>query len=307
MCPPGPLNRSGLQKPDYRMIQLIAVSIIWGLSFGLIKAEFSDLSASTLAAARIAIALPCFLPFLNLRRLQNRSTEALSLLAIGAVQYGVMYIALFSAFRYLKGHEVALLTVFTPLYVILMENLFARRRLPLSFWACASLAVAGAIWIFQPDSWPENWRGLLLMQFSNACFAFGQIAYRRNAIARDEPPQKHYALLFSGALIPCLIFLPAASPLSELRALNSTQWAALAYLGSIATGLGFFLWNAGATRVSAVTLAVFNNLKIPIAALIAIFVFREQATFANLLPGLVLMLIALAWAQRTSKAATTDT
>lgn len=289
------------------MIQLIAVSIIWGLSFGLIKAEFAGLSASTLAAARIAIALPCFLPFFKPRRLQSRPTEALSLVAIGAVQYGVMYVSLFSAFRYLKGHEVALLTVFTPLYVILMENLLARRRLPLSFWACASLAVAGALWIFQPDSWPENWRGLLLMQLSNACFAFGQIAYRRNAIARNEPPQNHYALLFSGALIPCLIFFPGSSPLSEIKSLSASQWVALAYLGSIATGLGFFLWNAGATRVSTVTLAVFNNLKIPIAALIAIFVFREEASYAKLLPGLCAMLIALAWAQGLSKASTSDT
>lgn len=279
------------------MRHLVAVSILWGLSFGLIKAEFSALSPATLAASRIAIALPCFLPFLR-RKALLPPTSARPLLLIGALQFGVMYLALFEAFTYLQGHEVALLTIFTPLYVILTESVLQRRRLPIAFWGCALLAVGGALWIFQPESWPRTGPGLILMQLSNACFAFGQVAYRR--IAASSAPREHYAILYAGALIPCLLLLPTGDPLAELAALQSSQWLALLYLGAVATGLGFFLWNAGATRVSAPTLAVFNNLKIPIAALIALVLFGEPGDPARLLPGLGLMLAGLLWAQKAS-------
>lgn len=54
------------------------------------------------------------------------------------------------------------------------------------------------------------------------------------------------------------------------------QWWLLAYLGVIASGVCFFLWNYGARRVTPVKLAIMNNLKIPLAALISLLLFREQ-------------------------------
>lgn len=285
---------------------LVAVSILWGLSFGLIKAEFSGLSPATLAACRIAIALPCFLPFLRRPALLPLARMG-PLLLIGALQFGVMYLALFKAFTYLQGHEVALLTIFTPLYVILAERFLQRRHLPAAFWACAALAVAGALWMFQPKAWPQTGPGLILMQISNACFAFGQVAYRHTAAARASSPRQHYAILYAGALLPCFLLLPTGNPLEELAALDTSQWLALLYLGSIATGLGFFLWNAGAKSVNAPTLAVFNNLKIPIAALIALLVFGEKADPTRLLPGLALMLAGLVWAQHAASSPATPT
>ena len=52
---------------------------------------------------------------------------SLRLLAIGALQYGVMYITYIASFRFLKAYEVALFTIFTPIYVTLFNDLFARR------------------------------------------------------------------------------------------------------------------------------------------------------------------------------------
>lgn len=138
------------------------------------------------------------------------------------------------------------------------------------------------------------------MQLSNICFAAGQILYRRNGLAQTTPPHQHYALLFIGALLPCLLLLPFSDALRELQVLDRSQWLSLLYLGAVATGLGFFLWNVGATRVNSATLAVFNNLKIPTATVIAIVAFGEQADLGRLIPGMLLMLVGLAWAQHPS-------
>lgn len=284
------------------MLYLLAVSILWGFSFGLVNAEFSELSGSTLATARLLIALPCFLPFLKPVFLTWRRFNA-QLLLTGAIQYGLMYVALFSAFRWLSGYEVALLTIFTPLYVVLAHALLSRHLPPAWFWWTALLAVAGAAWIFQPDTLPQKWPGILLMQAANLCFATGQIAWRRiraNLPGRDVDG---YALLYAGGVLACLPFALFGAPVSELVSLSGSQWWALVYLGAVASGLGFFLWNAGAARVNPATLAVFNNLKIPVAIVISVTLFREEADPKSLVPGLLVLLIALFWAESADRRA----
>ena len=77
-------------------------------------------------------------------------------------------------------------------------------------------------------------------------------------------------------------------------AVNLQQTYLLIYLGVIASGLGFFLWNIGARQVSTGTLAVFNNLKIPLAILVSVVCFGESTNWPRLLAGGAIMTLALA-------------
>lgn len=52
----------------------------------------------------------------------------------------------------------------------------------------------------------------------------------------------------------------------------------------------FFLWNYGARRVTPVKLAVMNNLKIPLAALTSLLLFREHPNMFLLFIGCLLIL-----------------
>ena len=87
------------------------------------------------------VALPLFLPLLRTRGLTAR--VASTLLAIGAVQYGLMYMLYIAAYQHLDAHEVALFTVLTPIYVALVHDGLARRVSPRTI-ALALLAVVGA-------------------------------------------------------------------------------------------------------------------------------------------------------------------
>ena len=63
-------------------------------------------------------------------------------------------------------------------------------------------------------------------------------------------------------------------------AVSATQWQAILYLGCIASGLGFFLWNKGATLSNAGELAAFNNAVVPLAVIVSLFIFKESQSFA---------------------------
>jgi carboxylate/amino acid/amine transporter len=274
------------------MLLLLLVSLIWAFSFGLIKGDLTGLPSASVAFIRLAVALAVFAPFLRLRTL--RFSDAWKLLVTGAVQYGLMYVAYIHAFSYLKAYEVALFTVLTPIYVTIINDLFERKMNPTA-WIAVILAVAGGILIeYRQLSSPELWRGFLLMQSANLCFAFGQIFYRRTMTRLPEPRTdlQVFGLLYLGAALTAAL-AAAGTPWTSL-AISAKQAGILIYLGVVASGLGFFLWNIGARRVSSGTLAVFNNLKIPLGILVSVFFFGETADWLRLLGGGALMALALA-------------
>jgi drug/metabolite transporter (DMT)-like permease len=70
----------------------------------------------------------------------------------------------------------------------------------------------------------------------------------------------------------------------------------------LASGLGFFLWNVGATRVSAGTLAVMNNAKVPLAVTVALVFFGERTSLPWLAASLGLLGAAVWLAGRKTRA-----
>lgn len=273
------------------MYLLTVVSLVWAFSFGLIGNQLGGLSPAWLGWIRLALSALVFLPFV--RRLPWKT--ALTLFATGAVQFGLMYLAYLSSFRYLKSHEVALFTVVTPLFVAGLNDLFGRRFQPWNLLA-ACLAVAGAgILKWSQIETPAPLYGILLVQASNLCFAAGQLAYR--AVLRRLPaPLPDHRVFFWLHLGGFAVLTPLALPLALSAAPpdpTPSQWAILAYLGVVASGLCFFLWNRGARLVSAGQLAVMNNLKIPLAVAVSLFVFREPANLYTFFAGTLLVGVAL--------------
>ena len=84
-------------------------------------------------------------------------------------------------------------------------------------------------------------------------------------------------------------------------AVSGKQLLTLIYLGAIASGLSFFLWNIGGRRVNAGTLAVFNDLKIPLAVVVSLLIFDEQADLVRLIVGGSIIIGALVFNEKLNK------
>lgn len=274
------------------MIYLLIVSLIWAFSFGLIKNQLAGLDANFVAAARLLISLLVFLPFLRLRGVSRGLGLRLAL--TGAVQYGLMYVSYLYAFHYLQAYEVALFTIFTPLYVTLINDAF-KKKLHLISLLATLLAIAGTAVVEQAGLFrPEILRGFLIVQISNLCFAFGQVYYKE-LLHKPKPVNdlSVFGLLYIGGALAAGIPAIFTTPWDRLS-LDGTQLLTLLYLGAVASGLGFFLWNVGARKVNAGALAIFNDLKIPLAVAVSLIFFGEQADLTSLALGGGLVLAALA-------------
>ncbi len=275
------------------MYLLLLVSLIWAFSFGLIKGNLTGLDSNFVSFCRMIVSLVVFLPFLRIKKVSLKT--GLKFALIGAIQFGLMYITYIAAFKTLKAYEVALFTIFTPIYVVLIEGILQKKFQPI-YLLTAVVAIIGT-WIIKGAELlsPQILYGFLLVQISNLCFAFGQIYYRKvMAIESGLKDLDIFGLLYIGAAtltaISTLIFVP----LSTIT-LTSTQVWTLLYLGAIASGLSFFLWNIGARKVNAGALAIFNDLKIPLAVFVSLVVFGEKTNLPKLLIGGAIILIALAF------------
>nr|WP_320115278.1 EamA family transporter [uncultured Desulfuromonas sp.] len=272
------------------MFYLILVSVIWAFSFGLIKGQLTGLDPSVVAAARLLLSLLVFLPFVRLQRCRLHQMSALIL--IGAIQYGLMYVAYTTSFRYLHAYEVALFTIFTPIYVTLINDLFSRRFHRRFFYA-ALLAVIGTAIVLYRDFHHGDFRqGFILLQGANLCFAFGQVAYTRVMKNIAHSDLQVFGLLYLGAFLSTVPMIWGKS-LHDLMQMTLTQSASLVYLGVLASGICFFLWNHGARQVNAGTLAVCNNLKIPLAIACSALVFSETVNWPQLLIGSAILAFSL--------------
>jgi drug/metabolite transporter (DMT)-like permease len=274
---------------------LLIVSLIWAFSFGLIKHFLVGVDSTFVSAARLGLALLVFLPVLRWRGLAWR--VALTLAAIGAVQFGVMYLAYIESFRYLHAYEAALFTITTPIFVTLIADALDRTLRPRALLA-ALLAVAGTgIVTLKSTDLNVTLTGFALVQLSNASFALGQVFYRHlRARQPDLRDRDVFALLYAGAFAVALTGMAAKRVSIEL---TSPQLLTLLYLGVLASGVGFFLWNVGATRVTAGTLAVMNNAKVPLAVAVSLLFFDELAHLPSLIASLALMGMAVWLAERS--------
>ncbi len=273
------------------MLYLFLVSLVWAFSFGLIKGNLAGVDSNFVGFARLAVALLVFLPFLKFRKIPRGLTIKLAI--TGMVQFGLMYLTYLAAFRTLKAYEVALFTIFTPIFVTLIDDALARKFNPLHL-VTALIAVAGT-WIIEGGSIqsPGVISGFLLVQASNLCYAFGQVYYRRiMRTAEGFKDHEVFGYLYLGAVIITATATALLVPISSIT-LTIKQLLTILFLGVVASGISFFLWNKGARLVNAGTLAIFNDLKIPLAVVVSLLVFGEQTDIPALLIGGAIVILSL--------------
>ena len=218
-----------------------------------------------------------------------------SLMIIGAIQYGLMYLLVLRAYQYLDAHQVVLFTVTTPLYVYFFDAM-DRRYFSIRHFLIAILALIGGVLIYQVHTMSHNvLYGFCLVQAADICFSYGQVAYRKiRHLNPDVLDQEIYAFLFLGASVLSSIPMICFNSWQNIQDLSFKQTLIILYLGVIASGVCFFWWNKGALKVHPVVLAVFNNLKLPLATIVSIVFFHEELKInASFVLGFVFIFLAL--------------
>ncbi len=263
---------------------LVFVTVLWAFSFSLIGEFLAGQVDSDFAVlTRVVLGALVFLPLTRWRGVP--AGLKLGVLVTGMLQFGITYLCLYRSFSYLTVPEVLLFTIFTPLYVTLIDDALYRRFSPVALGA-AAVATLGA-GIIRYDGLSQGFiTGFLLLQVANFTFAAGQVGYKHTMMRFSPglPAYRTFGYFFFGALV---IALPSFLIFGDASRLPTTslQWGILAWLGLAASGLGLFLWNRGACRVDAGTLAIMNNALVPAGLLVNLLIWNRDADLMRLAVG----------------------
>ncbi len=263
---------------------LVFVTVLWAFSFSLIGEFLAGQVDSDFAVlTRVLLAALVFLPFTRWRGVATG--QKLGILVTGMLQFGITYLCLYRSFSYLTVPEVLLFTIFTPLYVTLIDDAMYRRFSPVALLA-AAVATLGA-GIIRYDGLSHDFiTGFLLLQVANFTFAAGQVGYKHvmRHYPSDIPAFRTFGYFFFGALtiaLPSFLIFGDSSRLPE----TGLQWGILAWLGLAASGVGLFLWNRGGCHVDAGTLAIMNNALVPAGLLVNLLIWNRDADLLRLVLG----------------------
>lgn len=282
---------------------LWAVTLLWAFSFSLIGHVLSGKVDGYIAVTiRMALASLLFLPFLlgnalnHLRRLQ--------LMVIGGVQIGLMYLFLYHSFLFLSVAEVLLFTIFTPLFVMLFDNLL-RQEYRLAWFGPVALAIVGAGIIRYHSLSEYFFLGFFLVQAANICFAVGQVSYRRLFINEQfslKQRAQHFSYFFIGALMISALTMLVFANFAKLPQ-STEEFSTLLWLGLVASGLGYLAWNMGATQVSVAQLAVMNNVLIPAGLIVEFLLWQRPVSWMPFIIGGLFIGSSVWWANRQASIA----
>ena len=272
------------------MVYLVAITILWAFSFSLIGVYLAgQVDAYFSVLTRVALATVVFLPFI--RRVPP--LLAAKLMLLGAIQLGCMYVFYYQSFLMLTVPEVLIFTILTPIYVTLLFDLM-KGRFSFRYLVTAVVAVLGAAIIRYSSIGNDIFSGFLVVQGANICFAIGQVGYKV-LLERENlklPQRAFFGYFYLGALVVTIVTWllfgnPAKLPTTSL------QWEILLYLGLIASGLGYFFWNKGATKVDAGTLAIMNNALVPAGLIVNLIIWNRDANLTRLFLGGGVLLFSL--------------
>lgn len=279
------------------MTLLILITLLWAASFSLIGVYLAgQVDGYLVVFIRMGLALLTVLPLFRWRSLAAAAGQRLQLgklAAIGALQIGAMYLFLYHAFLYLSVAEVLLFTIFTPLYITLIDELILNRsHLPLWWWLAAAISVGGAAIIrYQPLS-ADFLTGFLLIQAANACFALGQVAYKRLPTGKALAQSQQFAAFFFGATVVAGV---GALVLGDWQQHPTTalQWGILFWLGIVASGLGYLGWNIATKQVNTGQLASMNNALIPAGIAVNVLFWEQEFDLLRLAIGAIIIGLAV--------------
>lgn len=272
---------------------LLLVTVVWGMTFPVLKVATGVLSGVEITTLRFCIAALCMLPFVRgIRSAAWRDgfwLGALALFSMAAQAYGLQFIA---------SNRSAFLTSLNVLMVPLLGLLVGGRPSWLIFLAAA--LACGGIAMMSYDGEADLW--------ADAATLLAALAYAVYTMGMSARARLHRAVHLACAQVWCMalmglawMFLDSgpARVWSLPGLIHLEVLLGLLFLGALASAATFFLQALAQTHVSAEQAAIIYAMEPVFAALFA-WIYLAEAMTPMAQAGAVVVVVAVVLSQRPS-------
>jgi drug/metabolite transporter (DMT)-like permease len=249
---------------------MLALVLIWGLNFPLIKGALGELPPLVFNGLRFAVAGVLLAAILRRlegpRPLARADLPGLVVLgALGHAGYQTLFMA--GLARTTAGHS-SLILAMVPLFVGVMAVAMGLERPAPRIWVGLVVAFAGSVLLIRgrgPLSFGSGTlAGDLLTLAAAVCWAAYTVR-SRPYLARYSPLRLTTVTLLLGLPVIAISALPGLVRL-DWRAVGAASWAALAFSAVFAVAVGYTIWYTSVQAIGSARTAAFSNL-IPVVAL----------------------------------------
>ena len=251
---------------------LIAMVIIWGANYSVIKSALDTVPPLAFNAARLVLASLVFAATLWLRRSAGshllRSGRLWRLALVGNTAYQLLFIVALSR---TTAANSALIIGCTPVFVAILSAALGHEHVPPRRWAGVLVSAAGIYLVVGRGAGVthETLTGDLLMIVAVFCWSAAAII-ARPLLAREEP----IAVTAWSMILGTVLYLPfAIRPVHSVRwsTVPPAVWAAIAVSGLLALCVSYVIWYTAVQQVGSTRTAVYSNM-VPIAGLAAAWI-----------------------------------
>ena len=274
-----------------QVVCAVAVPLLWGYQFVVIKVGVSEFPPFFFLALRFLATALLLIPFVKKpRREQLRPIAAISLF-LGGLNFGLFYVGLglgsgsMTAVAYLLS---------TPFTVLLAWPLLAERPSLITVSGVV-LAFAGVLVLRAEPGLSSNGLPLLLVVGAAFAFAVSNVLTKRYG-PFDPLMLMGWSSLFTVPQVMLMSLLLEYGQLTSLVAADERGWLALAYTIFIGGIVGFGLWFWLIARCSMGRVAPFGLL-LPVFALMSSALFLGEPMTPKLIVGALLAISGVAVTQ----------
>lgn len=250
---------------------LIAMAIIWGVNFPVVKYGTQVLEPLAYNAARMTLGAVVLLA-IAFRRSEKRpsTSDKWKLMGLGVLGHCIYQLLFVHGIAITKAGTASLVVAASPAIVALVARAFGYERLPMRALIGIALSIGGVLLVLGgsvADDGDANVLGDAMILFAVIVWAF-YTTWLVPMTKRVEAVQiAAWTLL--GGVIPLIVFAIPSLLRTDWIAIAPLTWLAIAYSGLLAMVVAYLFWYRGVNEIGATRTAMFGNLQPIVAVLVA--------------------------------------
>jgi drug/metabolite transporter (DMT)-like permease len=269
------MNKSTSHHPALPWIMFIALAMIWGSSFILMKRGLQSFTYTQVGTMRVSIAA-LFMTVVGFRHFKHfRKKDLVALAIVGFLGNAIPYVLFPLAVNHLDSGVVGIINSLVPLFTVLIGGWFFGQKATGTQWQGVAVGLIGAAVLILPVKSMLN--GAFQIEGELGYGLFGVLATLMygisvNTLKMKLPHLKAVTVttLSLATAAPFTIGVSLASGVTDVLAQDPDAWTNLGYvaiLGVVGSGVAVILFN----RLIQMTTALFSSsvtYAIPVVAIL---------------------------------------
>lgn len=269
------MNKSTSHHPALPWIMFIALAMIWGSSFILMKRGLQSFTYTQVGTMRVSIAA-LFMTVVGFRHFKHfRKKDLVALAIVGFLGNAIPYVLFPLAVNHLDSGVVGIINSLVPLFTVLIGGWFFGQKATGTQWQGVAVGLIGAAVLILPVKSMLN--GTFQIEGELGYGLFGVLATLMygtsvNTLKMKLPHLKAVTVttLSLATAAPFTIGVSLASGVTDVLAQDPDAWTNLGYvavLGVVGSGVAVILFN----RLIQMTTALFSSsvtYAIPVVAIL---------------------------------------